>query len=79
MMTVTVEMEDIDLTGSPPCQIITGRGKCCGKPAAHRVLSVCPACGPRRIFICPPCTRDILCYGGLCVRCGSSRGIDGYC
>lgn len=54
-MTATIEilsLDEIDLEGTPPCQVKYGSG-CCGKPSACRVKWTCGNCDVTEIvFIC---------------------------
>jgi hypothetical protein len=51
-----LRIEDIDLDGTPPCDINDGYGHVCGRPSSLRVISRCDSC-PKAIsgFACTPC------------------------
>jgi hypothetical protein len=80
-----VVIEGIDLEGTPPCGLLTGPRRYCGRPSAYRALfGPCPkeGCSPGgRLFLCSPCLNIILTFGGFCGNCwaGNPRSYHGLC
>ncbi len=51
-------IENIDLEGTPPCEILIWWSRC-GKPSAFRIRGTCPVHGSGVAFMCAACRQRI--------------------